>query len=496
MQLEKLAIVLRPRNLWEATDLGVRIAVHWFKPLYTAWLALTLPVIAVVFVLFWQFSHISGWTLLFIWWLIPLFDRMALFVISRVVFGEIPSFKQCLRFLPYLLTKTHLIRALTFARLSPARALYLPVDVVEGVRGKRARKRRQLITRMNYFSMMIVTFSGLFAQFTLYLGALVFIGTLSSGPTSFSSSWLLYHFMQPTWLTIALYILFMLLLEPIYVAMGFSVYLKRRNELEAWDLELNLRKMDNQYRAKAAKTGHLVSVIAAMLLFFLPSEQTLAVESQNYAERRQQQIQLAPERIKEVLAQPEFGQTVEEIEWKFIDSEEASRQNVRPERESNTAEAGRTFMWGMLGLIIFFIVLLIVRNIGIKWNNKRRQVEIPTDIGGLDIRPGSLPENIVAAVQSLIQQMRYREALSLLYRATLSTLAHNAGVSFKDSDTEQDCLALVQRQSPSHGDYFRQLTHYWLLQAYAEQKPALSDLEQLCRDWPHYFALKERKERS
>ncbi len=44
MELERLSVTLRPRNTWEAIDLGVRFAMHHARPLYAAWFAVVLPV--------------------------------------------------------------------------------------------------------------------------------------------------------------------------------------------------------------------------------------------------------------------------------------------------------------------------------------------------------------------------------------------------------------------------------------------------------------------
>ena len=34
--------------------------------------------------------------------------------------------------------------------------------------------------------------------------------------------------------------------EPLYVAGGFGLYLNRRTELEAWDIEIAFRRIDRQ----------------------------------------------------------------------------------------------------------------------------------------------------------------------------------------------------------------------------------------------------------
>ena len=43
------------------------------------------------------------------------------------------------------------------------------------------------------------------------------------------------------WVTYLPWVLALALLEPFYVAAGFGMYLNRRVELEAWDIEQDLR---------------------------------------------------------------------------------------------------------------------------------------------------------------------------------------------------------------------------------------------------------------
>ena len=39
----------------------------------------------------------------------------------------------------------------------------------------------------------------------------------------------------------------LLLIEPLYVAGGFALYLKRRSDLEAWDVEMQLRRLADEH---------------------------------------------------------------------------------------------------------------------------------------------------------------------------------------------------------------------------------------------------------
>jgi hypothetical protein len=58
---------------------------------------------------------------------------------------------------------------------------------------------------------------------------------------------------MPTWLEAAfclLYLLVISIVEPFYVAAGFSLYLNRRTELEGWDIELGFRTLAARLEAQ------------------------------------------------------------------------------------------------------------------------------------------------------------------------------------------------------------------------------------------------------
>jgi hypothetical protein len=50
------------------------------------------------------------------------------------------------------------------------------------------------------------------------------------------------------------------LVEPIYVAAGFGLYLHRRTQLEAWDVELVFRRLAARARELAAAAAALLAV--------------------------------------------------------------------------------------------------------------------------------------------------------------------------------------------------------------------------------------------
>ena len=73
MQLNDATLEIRPRSAWEAIDLGALLARRHARLLMLSWALLTLPVFALLSLLFW--SHPSLALLLF-WWLKPLYERL------------------------------------------------------------------------------------------------------------------------------------------------------------------------------------------------------------------------------------------------------------------------------------------------------------------------------------------------------------------------------------------------------------------------------------
>jgi hypothetical protein len=94
MRLELLSVALRPRDPWEAMDLGVALWRRHFGAILRPWLGLSLPVFVLAAALAWSIDAL--WLLgLLMWWLKPWFDRVPIYVLSRAVFGSVPAPCRC-----------------------------------------------------------------------------------------------------------------------------------------------------------------------------------------------------------------------------------------------------------------------------------------------------------------------------------------------------------------------------------------------------------------
>ena len=242
MDLDRIAVAIRPRNHWESIDLGFRMVREHWKPLYIAWACVLLPVVCLTHLLF---NTSLGWAVVVIWWLKPIMDRALLIVLSRAVFDAVPTLGETLRALPGAVSNGWL-HALTLARLDVTRSFSMPVWQLEGLRGAARRSRVQTIKRRTSTAAFWHTIVCWQLEGTVYLGLVLLL--LWMVPEQLTAGWDVLAFFQTMpvwaeWTSNGLYVLAVLVMEPLYVAGGFSLYLNRRTQLEGWDIEIAFRRM-------------------------------------------------------------------------------------------------------------------------------------------------------------------------------------------------------------------------------------------------------------
>ena len=507
MQLERLALVLRPRNGWEAIDLGLRMAVRWAGPLYRSWLSLVLPFLLLVYSVTAFGFDIGGWGLFVIWWLKPAYDRIALYVLSHCVFGERPSVRQTLRAMPGIWRHSNLLRALLWGRFDFWRSLRMPIDQLEGLHGREARDRRRLITQRvgNAGLCLTAVFPWLESLLTF---ALLSSAVLVLVPLDVLVSDNLYElFIGPDAQLIAhvsnfVWLLSFLLLEPLYVAGGFALYLKRRSDLEAWDVEMQFRRLADEHaererQSRTPSSADNVSRIAVLALCALLSLTTFAPPAgaqTTPVDQREQAAGQADKAIQQVFNQPEFGKEVKYKSWQLKEGNLKNKEPSDPSAPSkfvtwiaeNIATIMRAIAWLGLAVVVYLLVRLVIRHFG-DWTSPNKVYIPPAEIAGLDIRPESLPKDIAGEAQQLADAGQLRAALSLLFRGALSVLAHRDQVPFTCGDTEQECLIRVRQHAQPTADYFAALTGCWQRLAYAHLSINSAEVKQLCQTWPRYF---------
>jgi hypothetical protein len=145
--------------------------------------------------------------------------------------------------------------------------------------------------------------------------------------------------------------------------------------------------------------------------------------------------------------------------------------------------------WLKIILVVAFAALLFYllrrfRGPLSRIGRRRKPDEVPEILFGLDVTPASLPADVPAKVMQLWAEGLCREALSLLYRASLSRLIDRHQIAFRASHTEAECAVLVRtRGIESLSEYFWRLTQVWRRLAYGHRLPAGDIVEGLCDDW-------------
>ncbi len=523
MQLDKLQLALRPRPAGQALDLGYALLRAHAGTTYAVWLALWLPLIGICGALaVWQKSYYLLFLLL-AWWLRTFPERAPLFVLSRRVFGEDVTWREALRAWPSQLGGGA-FSMLTWRRpLAPARSLYAPIWQLEGARGKTANERRRVIGR-NGTSGSAIWFGICCCFFELVLGV-GFIGFLSiflGNENSVNPFLLIGYFIRgqvPGDVQIALlfaaFTFAGAIIGPVFVAGGFTLYLNRRATLEAWDLEIALRqikgpKLHGADAAGRGMLGLLAACALGVLLVGAPG-QTDAAEAAD-----PEHPCSAPAWIKErdatrAPAQDAQQETARRELAQIYDSGDlrgysCDRHLVWKGSADDTAKVGKPPVLPDLGYIpdllkIFVICLLIV---GIAWLVYRFRdsfagIMLPrarrraTEVAGLDIRPESLPDDVPSQVLMLWRKGELRQALALLYRATISHLVHDDHLEINVGATEGDCSRLAERAARSNllaaGRLSAMLlvTDLWLRAAYADRWPDEAAVADGCRLWGREF---------
>ncbi|SHH04660.1 hypothetical protein [Massilia sp. CF038] len=526
MQIDHLQIELRPRTNSQALDLGFALLRSHAGAAYKAYLALWLPLVAGAAVLTWGFPHLAWCWALLIWWCKPLLERAPLYVLSRQVFGTTVTWQEAVRAWPRQLGGGW-FRLLTWGRpFAHARSLAQPVWQLENARGAVASARRRVLGRQG--TLMTAFFFGFICfviELMLVVGIISFIGLFVSDSDGINPFVLLVNLFSGDgdkfWLKLlmlAVYATATAIMAPIYTACGFTLYLNRRASLEAWDLELQLRQIAPPAATRAHTRGAAAMLLACLMVAMLgspppanaadaalpaatgrgadscripapadPLTRTAASNEQQARARREVDALYATREVHGWICTQSW--TLKEFN---LDKKKTKTPEITPPLKFDTLASilKVTFIAAAIGLVAWLMYRYRDKFGG--WR-PRSTLARATEVGGLDIRAESLPDDITATVRALWAQGQRRGALALLYRATLSRLVSDDGLLLTQGNTEGDCLRLAHRaaQEARLGAGRLQVatatTAMWLDAAYAGRWLDSALLEQRCTEWDAQF---------
>ena len=521
MQVEALAVALRNRSNWEAIDLGFGLGRKWFFQLWCAWLLSALPVFVALAILTYIFidAFFTPYLYVIFWWLKPLYEQPLLFIISRQTFSETVTFNYIKKNY-FAIIKPQLFALLSWRRFGFSRSYYNPVAMLEGLSGKKRRKRLDVLNSQNNSSSVWLTILCVFIEFIFYFGIFLFVFLLFGEFIDANFIQLLES--ENTNVSIldnAAYFLSVSIIAPFYVASGFSLYISRRTKLEGWDIELAFKRLQNRISDKTSVSKLIAAIsflcISSVLLFSVLSFSIQVAHASEFNVSKNE----AKETITFVMQGGDFGETKKIKKYVYIsDKKEKSDSNWLENFQEwweNLIEALVDFLFGDLedkevdtGWFNFniFEILIWSAVIGLliwiinkyshllNWINPGSSKDkntnaIPNKLFGMEISKDSLPDDVYSTASTLFHENRYREALSLLYRGSLAAIVHKGDVEILSSTTEQECSNIIRNRRPEdESQYFSTLTQTWIHLAYANEIPSENTLTKLFDNWRTYYA--------
>jgi hypothetical protein len=276
------------------------------------------------------------------------------------------------------------------------------------------------------------------------------------------------------------YVLAISIVEPLYVAGGFALYLNRRTILEGWDVELAFRRLAQRVLAPA-KAGIAVAVLA--LAFAAHAEAPRPREahgapvaaspcggSRVFGPLAQEPAREPKQVAEKVLAAPEFS-TKQKV-WRRKSESGASRSGSASHVLGGMLQA---LLWTAFAVAVVAGVWLLLRagsREPLARHESGRQAP-PEALFGLDLREETLPADPGAAALAMFDAGDARGACALLYRSVLARLIAGKALAVRASSTEGECVELVRALGePELARFFERLTRAWQQVAYAHSAPA------------------------
>jgi len=520
MRIENLSVALRPRGGWEAVELGFALTRRHARVIYPAWLLCSLPLFVVLHALAWPLDLLWLPPLL-MWWLKPVFERIPLYVISRGVFGQAPGLRETLAaqrtfgagsLLPWLLWR----------RLSPTRSLLYPVDALEGVRGPLRRARRSALARQasGHAALLLLVCLHLEAILMLSaLGLLLMLVPIDFMGDAARAIWETLFQTPPPWALLVMNLLYWLAVSaiaPFYVGAGFGLYLNRRTQIEAWDIELGFRQLA---RRLAQGTRPLSVLFALLALSGALSPQALARANDTpgaypadaFDDRagppgRKKNAAAQGDRFREVFAHAyaDGGEAFVDASAEVFSAPELNPIGVRqiwvprnPDRTERELEFGDSPAWArglFKGIALLFenllwllaaALLIAVISTHRAWMPRLGAERLTRRAESIRIEaetpaPQPLPADLAAAARSLWRQGAQRAALALLYAGAVQRLAERSGRPLPPGSTEADCLRRARALSPdAFTAWLPRAVRSWQAAAYAQRLPLEAEFEAL-----------------
>jgi hypothetical protein len=527
MQIDKVTAAIRPRTSFEAIDLGVAMARASGRRMWASWFAVTLPVFLLCNLAAQQLG-IMWLGVLFFWWLKPMCDRVPLFVLSRGLFGEEVAVRDTLKALPRLWWDAFPL-ALLLERLDLARSLDQPVAQLEGLGPFARGKRQRLLQRHTRGPGVTLTLVCLGIELSLFFSAWVLVlmfVPFDYLPESYRALWAAFMtHVTPLhqFIINGVWYLAVSVVEPLYVGAGFALYLNRRTELEAWDLEIALRRMAERVSA-GAKAAVLLAVLLVPACLLMPraaraDASTPVPAAATVPDAAPAAGTLAPIPVQswprpatlsagaekdfsgsaaKAYQDPDLSPHEMQGHWQYKSGpEDTNNDKSEPlpawlqalldwlSSVRDYAGTGISFIPWLIGLALLVLavryrrwLLSLFRGLGTGPQtavfDNRTRVLADTE---------KLPDDVARAAHAAWEKGDARGALSLLYRGGVERMQQINGRDLPQGATEADCLREAASLPDAPAATLRQVVRAWQYAAYAHRLPDTAAFSGLLDAW-------------
>ncbi|MBH1528712.1 DUF4129 domain-containing protein [Stenotrophomonas maltophilia] len=526
MRIDHLDVVLRARSGWEAMELGTALSRRHARAVWGSCLLASAPLFVVFNALGWWLDAF-GWAWLAMWWCKPLFERAPLYVLSRGIFGEPVGTLAALR------AQRHWGNSgfwgyLGWRRFSVLRSLCLPVNLLEGNAPAQRGARRRAVVAGAAGAAVVLTVACMAFEAVLVsgaIGAVFMFMPLELMSESWRAAWDMIGQDTPAWARLGFNLacwLASVLIGPFYVGAGFGLYLNRRTQMEAWDVEIALRRLRERLLPAASTLALLLCL--ALPLVSMPAHaqdaQTVAEQADDADEDEDSAEEPATaandpanapamifgaapvdtagfrQAVNRAYEDPLQRPTRQVTRWKPIEqTEEKKKEDTSPQgdssnkgersnRKAGIAWLARLAEWGLWGLLgVLLLVLLLTARLWLPWlrGSGRRKADAAPQVVEEQVElPVVLPPDVATQAGLLWDQGRPRQALALLYRASVRTVGERSGIALPPGATEAQCLRASRRMpDATDRDLFARIVRMWQYAAYGGRLPSRADFDAL-----------------
>ncbi|MPV86939.1 hypothetical protein [Ostreibacterium oceani] len=503
MNFNQITIDLSARTDAQAANLGFVVARRYKGILLLAYGLAMLPflLLSLLLLLTFEQNWVAFIALLIPWWFKPYYERVVLFNVSRLIFGQsigaielLTSFTQA--------AKNGLWLNLSLYRLSPSRSATMPVKLLEGLAGREYAERVKFL-RIGSPSTGL-TIGLVHIEVLIYINCYILLTWLLPDywlSNFFSNFYLADTSVIANVINLFFYAVAMMTIGVFYTCAGFMLYLNRRIMNEGWSIEMAFKQMAKRFQSIGQMTFMWgVLVVSSILGGVSAGGYALASDGsrndnfgQSSGEASQTDDFFAED--KALLSDIILDESVNpfEVKGKWVANEKVTDASLNRDKDGFAFE----HLEGFAALLRF---LLIVASIGgIIWLILRYKLQLmnllgkkpvldnyeaPTTLFGLNVSKATLPDDITSEANQLLCDGDIVGALSLLYRGSLVSLMFDYGMVIKESHTEGDCLAMAKKHlSTQVFGYFSQLTQTWQNLVYAHQLPQNELINQLITQW-------------